>query len=72
MMARAIIGAPRLLIIDEALDNIQDSDERDLFRNILFAPEAPWTLLLVTAREDLMGCCDRVLNLTRNGLQEAA
>ena len=72
MMARAIIGAPRLLIIDEALDSIQDSDERDLFRNILFAPEAPWTLLLVTAREDLMGCCDRVLNLTRNGLQEAA
>lgn len=72
MMARAIIGAPRLLIIDEALDSIQDSDERDRFRAILFAPEAPWTLLLVTSREDLMACCDRVLTLTRNGLQEAA
>lgn len=72
MMARAIIGAPRLLIIDEALDSIQDSEERDLLRNILFAPAAPWTLLLVTAREDLMGCCDRVVNLTRNGLQEVA
>ncbi len=72
MMARAIIGAPRLLIIDEALDSIQDSEERDLFRNILFDREAPWTLLLVTARQDLMSCCDRVLKLSANNLQEAA
>jgi ABC-type bacteriocin/lantibiotic exporter with double-glycine peptidase domain len=72
MLARAIVGSPRLLIIDEALDSVQDSEERELFTKILFDRRAPWTLLLVTAREDLMRCCDRVLNLTRDGLQEAA
>jgi ABC-type bacteriocin/lantibiotic exporter with double-glycine peptidase domain len=72
MMARAILGQPRLLIIDEALDSVQDSEERELLTNILFDPAAPWTLLLVTSREDLTSRCDRVLNLTRQGLKEAA
>jgi putative ABC transport system ATP-binding protein len=72
MMARAIIGEPRLLIIDEALDTVQDSEERELLTDILFDPQAPWTLLLVTSREDLTNRCDRVLNLTRQGLKEAA
>ena len=72
MMARAIIGEPRLLIIDEALDAIQDSQERELLTEILFAKDAPWTSLLVTSREDLMNRCDRVLTLSREGLEEAA
>ncbi|MEQ1949529.1 MAG: ABC transporter ATP-binding protein [Bryobacteraceae bacterium] len=72
MMARAIVGSPRLLIIDEALDSVQDSEERELFTEILFDRAAPWTLLLVTAREDLMRRCDHVWKLTREGLQEAA
>ena len=72
MMARAIAGAPRLLIIDEALDSVQDSAERELFTGILFDRNASWTLLLVTAREDLIRRCDRVLDLTREGLREAA
>jgi len=72
MLARAIVGSPRLLIIDETLDSVQDSEERELFTEILFDQRAPWTLLLVTAREDLIRRCDRVLHLTREGLQEAA
>lgn len=72
MLARATVGSPRLLIIDEALDSVQDSEERELLTEILFDRQAPWTLLLVTAREDLIGRCDRVLQLTREGLQEAA
>jgi putative ABC transport system ATP-binding protein len=72
MLARAIAGSPRLLIIDEALDSVQDSAERKRFTEILFDPQAPWTLLLVTAREDLIRRCDRVLHLTQDGLQEAA
>ncbi len=72
MLARAIAGSPRLLIIDEALDGVQDSEERDLFTGILFDRNAPWTLLLVTAREDLIQRCDRVLHLTRDDLREAA
>lgn len=72
MMARAIVGSPRLLLIDEALDSVQDSVERELFTTLLFDSMSCWTLVLVTAREDLIGRCDRVITLTPEGLQEAA
>ncbi len=68
MMARAIIGAPTLLIVDEALDSVQDSDERDLLTNLLFAPDAPWTLLIVSARPDLLSRCDRIIDITAGDL----
>lgn len=72
MMARTLAGQPRLLIVDEALDLLQDTEEHELLTRVVFDPNAPWTLLLVTAREDLMNRCDRVVRVTREGLQEAA
>lgn len=72
MMARALCRDPRLLVIDEALDHVQDLEERELLTERLFGPDAPWTLLLVTAREDLARRCDQVLRLTNDGLKEAA
>ncbi|MEQ1885822.1 MAG: ABC transporter ATP-binding protein [Bryobacteraceae bacterium] len=72
MIVRAIAGNPRLLIIDETLDAVQDSAERELLTSILFAPDAPWTLLLVTARVDLERRCSRIVEVTRHGLKEVA
>lgn len=72
MIARAIVGRPRLLIIDEILDGVQDSDERDILSHVLFGPDTPWTLLLVTARPDLESRCARAIELTRAGWKEAA
>ena len=72
MIARAIAGNPRLLIIDETLDGVQDSDERDRLSHVLFGSDAPWTLILVTARPDLERLCTRTVQLTRSGLKEAA
>ncbi len=72
MIARAIAGSPRLLILDESLDNIQDSADRDVITNALFATDAPWTLIVVTVREDLLRRCTRVLELNRTEMPEAA
>jgi len=72
MIARAIVGRPRLLIIDETLDAISDSGERELLTSLLFDPGAPWTLILVTSRQELLDRCERVIHVTRDGVMEAA
>ncbi len=62
MIARAVVGRPRLLVLDGALDQI-DRTERDRLVALLFAPDAPWTLICITERPDLLARCSRVLTL---------
>ena len=52
VLARAIAGKPRLLIVDEALDEL-DERSRGLAIKVLLDPNAPWTLLLSTHSESL-------------------
>ena len=52
MLARAIVGRPRLLLVDGLLDALPDSDAEQL-ADMLCDPEQPWTLVLVTGREAL-------------------
>ena len=63
MIARAIAGRPRLLILDESLDYVMDAKERDRITEVLFDSQQPWTLLVVTSRPELLGRCDRVLHM---------
>jgi len=70
MLARALIRKPRLLIIDETLDHIQDLDERRLLSDVLFAPNAPWTLIIVTTREDLLRRCQKIIELPSGRITE--
>jgi putative ABC transport system ATP-binding protein len=72
MIARAIVGKPRLLMIDEALDAVQDTAERELLTQLLFDPEAPWTLILVTSRPELLRLCSRVYHMDQELVGEAA
>lgn len=62
VLARAILRAPRLLLIDECLDGLDLQSIADLER-FLFDPDKPWTLLLVTRDPDLIRRCDHVLRL---------
>lgn len=71
MIARAIVGRPRLLVLDEALDSV-DQDAVDQVLDALFSPDAPWTLLLTTHREALTRRCDRVMRIDRGRLEETA
>lgn len=64
MLARAVVGQPRLLVLDEALDHM-DADIRETVLPAVLGPDAHWTLLVVTHSEEAAGLCDRVIRLTR-------
>ncbi len=70
VLARAIAGAPRLLILDSILDRI---DERNVFKAVcdaLFAPDVPWTLVCITNRPDVISRCDRSFVVRQGSLEE--
>lgn len=70
VLARAVAGAPRVLIVDEVLDLVGASSVRDAICERLFAPEAPWTLVCVTSRPDVIARCDRCFHLDGHALHE--
>jgi ABC-type bacteriocin/lantibiotic exporter with double-glycine peptidase domain len=64
MVARAIVGRPRLLILDEALDHM-DADIRETVLPAVLGPDANWTLIVVTHSDEVARLCDRVVHLNR-------
>jgi ABC-type bacteriocin/lantibiotic exporter with double-glycine peptidase domain len=64
MLARAIVDRPRLLLLDETLDNI-DTEVRWQLLPFLMSPQAPWTLVVTTRRPDVVDLCDRSIVLQR-------
>lgn len=59
-LARAIVGQPRMLILDGVLDGLDHRECPDLLSH-LFDRAAPWTLLVSTADPAVVGLCDRVI-----------
>lgn len=72
MIARAVLGSPRLLMIDESLDLVQDTAEREKLTDVLFHSGAPWTLLVVSSHPNVLGRCSRIVHLEEGRIQEAA
>ncbi len=62
MIARAIVGRPRLLLIDGTLDVLPDEMTSSVLANIT-RENAPWTLLVTTGRRTVQEQCDRVFEL---------
>jgi putative ABC transport system ATP-binding protein len=69
MVARAIVGGPSLIVVDELLDGFDEGPRSEVLQ-ALFARTAPWTLLLITHRPDLMWRCDRVWRMAGGQLEE--
>jgi ABC-type bacteriocin/lantibiotic exporter with double-glycine peptidase domain len=67
--ARAILHRPRLLLVDEALDAIDDLRADGVLVHTLFDPQAPWTLIAATERPELWPLFDRVYGLRAGTLQ---
>ncbi|MGE0362945.1 MAG: peptidase domain-containing ABC transporter [Vicinamibacterales bacterium] len=63
MIARAIVGRPRLIVLDGILDQIDRADDQEQLTAVLFAAAAPWTLVCVTDRPALLARCGRVVEL---------
>ncbi len=70
MIARAIAGRPRLLVVDGVLDHIDYSDDRDRLMPLLFGADAPWTLVCITDDPDLLARCSRVVSLGGGRLRD--
>ncbi len=62
LLARAIVHRPRLLLVDECLATVEPAARQELI-DVLTAPDAPWSLLIVSHTRDLLAACDRVLVL---------
>ncbi len=65
MLARAIVGSPRLLVLDEVLDDM-DQEVRNQVLPAILGPAAHWTLVVVTHSQDVARLCGRQVRLARN------
>lgn len=66
MFARAILMNPRVLVIDGVMD-LLSSNVRETLWKTLGAEDAPWTLFVVTHREDIAEICSGKFGVHRNG-----
>ena len=62
ILAQAIVGQPRLLLVDGLLDGLPDADAVSMTRWLCDA-QRPWKLLLVTGRQDLAAICKRQVDM---------
>lgn len=62
LLARAIAGRPALLILDGLLDEMDETARRRLTK-VLFASDAPWTLLVLTGSPNVAALCGRTVEL---------
>jgi ABC-type bacteriocin/lantibiotic exporter with double-glycine peptidase domain len=71
VLARALAGRPRLLLVDGALDAL-DGPARAAALDALCDPAAPWALLVSTQREDVAARCGRAVHLAGGALADLA
>lgn len=64
ILARAIAGRPRFLLLDETLDDLDDSS-RETALNLILNKAAPWTLVLATHDKSLASRCETVIELEK-------
>ena len=62
-IARALLRQPRLLILDECLDHLDDLPMREQLFNRLFDRNRPWTLIVTSQSPEILGRCDNVFEL---------
>ncbi|MDG2221384.1 MAG: ABC transporter ATP-binding protein [Rubripirellula sp.] len=68
-VARAIASSPKLLIIDSLLDRIPDH-ARDRILKTITDKDAPWTLIIITDRDDVADLCEVRLTFRANAAPE--
>ncbi|HEY1068103.1 MAG TPA: ABC transporter ATP-binding protein, partial [Pirellulales bacterium] len=64
-LARAIVGRPRLLILDGALDGLDLAESPELLDR-LFDRAAPWTLLVSSHDPAVTARCERTIDLSEH------
>ncbi|MFZ9596339.1 MAG: ATP-binding cassette domain-containing protein [Bdellovibrionia bacterium] len=66
MLARALVGNPRLVILDQTLDYLDPESLKKVNRT-LFHPKAPYSVLVITHSAEVMARCSSVYTLNEEG-----
>ncbi len=66
MIARAIVGRPRVLILDGTLDSLPDAAAEKILDRLTEQPQ-PWTLLVATGRDAIRARADTVWEMAARG-----
>ena len=66
ILARAIIGKPRLLLLDENLENLEPQTFSEL-TDFVFAPDNRWTLIVASRDISILQRCDRSIDMASFG-----
>ncbi len=62
LIARAIVQKPRLLLIDELFDGLDDASFHRLTK-VVFDRSRPWTVIVATRMPELRNLCDQAIEL---------
>ncbi|MFT3769309.1 MAG: ABC transporter ATP-binding protein [Minicystis sp.] len=68
VLARALAGRPRLLILDAPLDDLDPASRRAVI-DALFAPDRPWSVLVTAPDRDALRACDHAYRLADGALR---
>lgn len=71
-IARALVNKPRLLLLDESLDPLEDVPARGELFHRLLGPNAPWTVVVASQSEEILSRCDKVFKLEGGKVLEVA
>lgn len=66
ILARAIVGSPSLLLLDENLENLEPQTFSEL-TDFVFGHDNGWTLLVATRDPSIIERCDRVIDMASFG-----
>jgi ATP-binding cassette subfamily C protein len=69
-LARALFGNPRLLVLDEPNSNLDRLGEAALMRALTEAKTQGATVLVITQRESLLACADKIMRLQNGAIVE--
>ncbi len=69
-LARALAHEPRVLLLDECLDWLEDLPERGRLLDLVFRPRNRWTVIVASHNEEILGRCNRVYAIREGTLQE--
>lgn len=68
VLARAIVKQPKILILEDALDQF-NTEETNRIIDYLMSPEHPWALIVVSSNERWSTLCNEILTLENGSIK---